>query len=70
MVYPIFKAGRAGYSMLKVLYKGSKKARKAVGFTDRAKKLEKSVAMVPKAMTGKHGGKKMTKYNPKTGKYE
>ena len=58
MVYPIFKAGRAGFSMLKLLYKGGKKARQTVGFTDKAKKLEKSVKLVPKAMTGKHGGKR------------
>ena len=37
MVFPIFKAGRAGYSMLKLLYKGGKKARKTVGLTDKAK---------------------------------
>jgi len=58
MVYPIFKAGRAGFSMLRHLYKGASKSRKAIGFTDKAKKLEKSVKMVPKAMTGKHGTKR------------
>ena len=56
MVYPLFQAGRAGFSMLKYLYKGGSKARKFVGFTDKAKKLEKSVKMVPKRLTGKHGG--------------
>ena len=55
MVYPLFQAGRAGFSMLKHLYKGGSKARKFVGFTDKAKKLEKSVKLVPKMKTGKYG---------------
>lgn len=59
MVFPIFKAGKAGYSMLKLLYKGGKKARKTVGFTDKAKKLEKSVELVPKMKTGKYGSKRV-----------
>ena len=59
MVYPIFKAGKAGFSMLRYLYKGGKKARKFVGFTDKAKKLEKSVKLVPKSVIGKHGSKRV-----------
>ena len=55
MVYPLFQAGRAGFSMLKYLYKGASKTRKFVGFTDKAKKLEKSVKLVPKMKTGKYG---------------
>ena len=58
MVYPIFKAGKAGFSMLRYLYKGGSKLRKTVGFTDKAKKLEKSVKLVPKSVIGKHGGKR------------
>ena len=48
MVYPIFKAGKVGFSMLRYLYKGGSKAKKFVGFTDKAKKLEKSVKLVQK----------------------
>ena len=59
MVYPLFQAGRAGFSMLRYLYKGGKKARKFVGFTDKAKKLEKSVKLVPKMKVGKHGSQRV-----------
>jgi hypothetical protein len=58
MVYPIFQAGRAGFSMLRYLYKGASKTRKAIGFTDKAKKLERSVEMAPKVLTGKYGSKR------------
>ena len=59
MVYPLFQAGRAGFSMLKLLYKGGKKVRKTVGFTDKAKKLEQSVKLVPKMKIGKHGSQRV-----------
>ena len=58
MVYPIFQAGRAGFSMLRYLYKGASKTRKAIGFTDKAKKLERSVKLVPKMKTGKYGSQR------------
>ena len=57
------KQVKLDFSMLRYLYKGGSKAKKFVGFTDKAKKLEKSVKIGSKNENWKTWQPKSTSYS-------